>query len=139
MNLGKDIVQRLGYVPTGIMRFHFGKITDVTNVIALAISVDVLPDHLLARHLFNELERFKDRTTVAAAAAEVINLAATWCCDEVLDEAHNISGMNVVSNLLAPVPVDLVRKPVADGARQVGEEAVQLDAAVVRSREAAAA
>src|SRR5260370_36539090 len=77
VNFGKDIVQRLGDVPVGIMRLHFGQIADVTDVIALAISVNVLPDHLLAGHLFSESERLKDGTTVATTSTEAVNLTAT--------------------------------------------------------------
>src|SRR6478736_202227 len=68
MNFRKDIVQRLGDVPTRIMCLHFGQIADITDVVALAISVDILPDHLFTGHLFGELERLKDGTTVAATA-----------------------------------------------------------------------
>ena len=106
VNFGKDIVQRLGDVPVGIMRLHFGQIADVTDVIALAISVDVLPDHLLAGHLFGESERLKDGTTVATTSTEVVNLTATRRFDEAFDEAHDISGMNVVADLLAFVAVN---------------------------------
>lgn len=71
----KDVVQRLRDVPTGVMSFHFGQIADVTNMVSCAIWV-CTPNHLLARHLFGESERLKDRTTVAAITAEVLNLAA---------------------------------------------------------------
>ena len=127
MNFGKDIVQRLGYVPTGIMRLHFGKITDVTDVVALAILVDVLPDHLLTRHLFDELERFKDRTTVATAAAEVINLAATRSSMK-----HSMKRTTSAEWMLSRTCLPLYHKPStcvpAHCTSQVAEEPMQFDA-----------
>jgi len=51
-------------------------------------------------------ERLKDRTTVVATTAEIVNLATARRFDETLDESHNISGMNVVANLLAFVAVN---------------------------------
>jgi hypothetical protein len=108
------------------MCLHFRHITDVTDVVALAISVDVFPDHLLAGHLFGKLERLKDRTTVAATAAEVVNLAAARRFNEALDEAHDIGGMNVVADLLALVPVNGVFAPLHIALDEVAEEPVQL-------------
>src|SRR5215468_166025 len=84
------------------------EVANVTEMITLAISIDVLPDHLFARDVFGELERFKDRTAVAATATEIVNLTATRRFDEALDEAHDISGMNVVADLLAFVAINRI-------------------------------
>src|SRR5262249_27356216 len=139
MNLGKDILQRFGNVPTGIMSLHFGQVADVTDVVALAVPVDVFPDHFLARHLFGKSERLKDRTTVAATTAEVVNLTAARRFDETLDETHDISGMDVVTNLLALVAINRILASLYIALNQVAKEPVQFDAGMIRPGETPAA
>src|SRR5262249_15449386 len=103
MNLGKNIIQRLGDVAPRVMSLHFRQIADVTDVVPLAVSVEVFPDHFFAGYVFGESERLEDRTTVATTPTEVINLAAARGFDETLDETHDISGMDVITNLLGLV------------------------------------
>jgi hypothetical protein len=110
------------------MRLHFGQIADVTDVVALAILVDVLPNHPFAGHFFRDSERLKNRTTVAPTAAKVIDLAAARRFNEALDEAHDISGMNVIADLLTLVPVNRVFAPLHIALDEIAEEPVQLDA-----------
>jgi hypothetical protein len=67
MNFGKDIVQRFGDLPAWMMSSHFREITDIRDMVTLAISIDVVPEPRpsFCQTLFSELERFKNRATVA--------------------------------------------------------------------------
>src|SRR5215469_16578824 len=109
------------------MSLHLGQVANVTDVIAVAVPVDVFPDHFLARHLFGKSERLKDRTTVVATAAEVVNLAAARTFNKTLDEAHDVSRMNVVADLLALVSINRVLMSLHIALNQVAQESVQLN------------
>ena len=128
-----------GDVPRGVIAAHFGEVAHVADVIADAVFVDVGVDLLFAGEFFGEGESFQDRAGVVASAADVVDLGHARGFEEFLDEAGDIVAVDVVADLFAFVAVDFVFLALEIAFHEVTEEAVQLDAGVVRSGEAAAA
>ena len=121
------------------MRLHLGEVADVADVVARAVLVRVVVNHILAGYLLGQVEGLEDRAAVTAPAAQVVHLGHAWLLDEALDETGHVERMDVVAYLLALVAEDrvlLIRQVALD---EVAQEAVQLDARVVRASEAAAA
>jgi len=77
-------------------------------VIAGAGLVEIDAAHLLAGDGFDFFKSLEDGDAVGAAAAEVVDLAAAGVSDEYRDEAGDVEGMDVVSDLLALVAEDFV-------------------------------
>ncbi len=84
-------------------------------------------------------ERLEDAAGIRLPAAEVVDLARRGRVDERLDEAGDVEAVDVVADLLALVAEDPVLAPLEVALHEVAQEAVQLDAAVVRPGQAAAA
>lgn len=126
-------------VPGRVVAAHFGKIGDVADVVADAVFIDVLEYLGFAGEFLGEFECFPDRARICAAAADVVNLSDAGSLDELLDEAGDIVGVDVIADLLALVAEDFILATFEVAFREVGEEAMKLDATVVRTGEAAAA
>lgn len=55
----KMCVQRLADLPLRVVTLKVGEVADVTNVVALAILVDVFVSHLLSGQLLNMVKSFQ--------------------------------------------------------------------------------
>src|SRR4051812_9455507 len=78
VDLLKDVVKTPGHRPLGVVPADLRQIRDITDVVALAVLLHVLPLHLAPRDGLGQRERLQDRAGVAAAAAEVVDLAGSW-------------------------------------------------------------
>src|SRR5262249_11939068 len=133
IDLGEDIVERLGDIPSGIMAPHLGEVADVADVVADAIFIDVNVVHFPSAQRRAALEGLENGDAVRAATADVVDLAATWIFEKGMNEAGHVEGVNIVSHLFALVTKDLVGAPFDIAFDEVAEKPVQLDAAVVRA------
>ena len=120
------------------MRAAFRKIADVADVVAFAIPVDVFENLLLAAYRGGHLEGFQNADAVFPAAAQIIDLAHPWRLPEFLDKPRDVVAVDVVADLLALVAEDPVEAPLDVATHQVAKKAMQLDPAVVGTRQAAA-
>ena len=107
-------------------------------MVALAILVDVLDLHGLARQRLHPTKRFPDRARVRATAADVVDLASARLRDEGVDEPRHVVRMNIVAHLLALVPEHAIAPFRQIGLDEITEEAVELHARVIGPRQAAA-
>ena len=121
------------------MGAHFGEIGNVADVVPFPVFVDVGGEHFLAREFFDSSKGFHDGAAVAAAAAEVIDLARARFFKKRSDEVGYIERVDVVPDLLALVSVDVVGLALEIAFHEVGEKAVELDPAVVGSSETTSA
>ena len=128
-----------GDVPGGVVLAHFGEVGDVADVVADAVFLEVLKDLWFSGEGFGDLEGFEDGTGVGASAADVVDFAGAWCLDEFADEAGDVVGVDVITDLFALVAEDFVFAADEIALDQVGEEAVEFDAGVIGAGEAAAA
>src|SRR5437763_16332261 len=69
-----DLRQRPGDAPARIVAAEFLHVADVADVVALAVLLDVAALDLFAGQRLGGVHRFKHRTTVAAATAQVVHL-----------------------------------------------------------------
>src|SRR4051812_40423943 len=95
-------------------------------MIATARLVDILNCEALAEQIFKASDRFLQRDTVVAPAAKIVNCADLRGIIECLKERADIVGMYVVAHLLTFVTVNAVDTILADGTRQISQEAVEL-------------
>lgn len=121
------------------MGFHLGEVADVADVIAFAVFIEILVVHLLSADGGDAIEGFKDGDAVGSAAADVVNLATTGGLGELMHEADDIEGVDVVPDLFALVSEDLVLSSRDVALDEVAEESVEFDSAVVGAGEASAA
>jgi hypothetical protein len=136
-NFGKDVVEALGQIPRGIVRAHFGEIRNVADMIPFPVFVDISGEHFLAREFFDSSKGFQNGATVGAATAEIIDLRRARFLKKCGDKVGYIQRVDVIPDLLALVSVHVVRLALEIAFHEVGEKAVELDAAVVGSGEAA--
>ncbi len=121
------------------MLTHFREVRNVADVITRPVLIDVLEDLLFAGEFLGDGEGLPDGAGIGAAAADVIHLADARGFEEFLDEAGDVVGVDVVADLFALEAEDLVFAAFQVAFHEVGKEAVELDAGVVRAGEAAAA
>src|SRR5688500_5770788 len=133
-----DLGQRLGDAPAGVVGAELGHVADVADVVALSVLVDVAPLDLLAGEAFGGVHGLEHAARVWAAAAEVVDLAGAGGLGECLEGADDVEAVDVVADLLALVAEDRVLAALFGDLEKVVEETVELDAAVIRTREAAA-
>ncbi len=126
-------------IPIGIVTAHFGKVGDVTDVVADPVFILILEDLGLASDAFGDGEGFEDGAGVGAASADVVDFGDAGRVDEGGDELGDVVGVDVVSYLLAIVAEDFVFPAFEIALHKVGQKAMQLDSTVIRAGEAAAA
>ena len=126
--------KRLRNIPRGEVVTHLPQVGIVADMVADPVLVHVGVDLRLAGEGFGQLERLEDRGAVGLAAAEVVDLAGAGRLDEGGHEARHVERVDVVAHLLALVAEDLVLAPLEVALDEVAEEAVELDAGVVRAR-----
>ena len=85
------------------------------------------------------VDRLQQRQAVAAAAAQVVDLAAARRALEVQEQIRDVGRVNLIAHLLAAVAEDRVALAEHGAADDVVEEAVELDGGVIGARQAAAA
>ena len=121
------------------MRFELAQIADVTYVIALARLIGVQPLDFPAAQILDPSNRFENGDAIAAPAPEVIDLAAPRIRSKCFHRGDDVVTMNVIPHLLAFISVDCVSAAGKCYAHEIRKESVQLDPAVIRSRQTAAA
>src|SRR5437870_5541645 len=130
---------RPGDVPAGEMAAQLPEIGDVADVVAAPRLVAIAPAHGGPDQRADLLDRLEHRHTVLAPAAKVVDLARARLLGECAEGPHDVVAVDVVADLLPLVAEDRVVLPAHGALHQVRQEAVQLDAAVLRPGEAAAA
>ncbi len=94
------------------MRLELPQIRNVTDVIALARFLHVMPVQLAPGELFDSRDGFEHGNAVAAPSAHVVDLAGPRIRGKFFDGLHDVMAVNVVAHLLAFVAVNAVA-PVA--------------------------
>lgn len=138
VDLHEGLAQTLGDVPARVVGFQLVQVRDVADVVTLTVLVHVLVLHLLAGDLRDQPECLQDRHRVRTPATQVVHLSLTRRVDEPLHEGHHVVAVDVVPHLLALVPEHPIGAAFQVALDQVAQEAVQLDAAVVRTGQAPA-
>src|SRR5215212_10098184 len=122
-----------------MMRLALRQVADITDVISLPVFVDILALHLLPGDRLRKRKCLQNRATVLPTAAQIVNLATAWLLDKGRDKASHVESVDVVANLLAFVTVNPIGLPLEVTAHEVAEEAMQLNAGVIRSGQTTAA
>jgi hypothetical protein len=138
-DLYENVIERLADVPLRIVTLEPREIAEVAEVIPCARGLDVLVLHLLARQRLDAIKRLENGARVPASAADVVNHSTAGIAINGLDCPRHIETMDVVANLLALVSEDPINVTVKIRLDQIRQKAVQLDAGVVRAREASTA
>jgi len=128
-----------GDAPVRIVGAHFAEVAVVADVVADAVFLEIGEDLGASGKAFCDLKGFEDGAGVGFAAAEIIDLGWAGGLGKFPHETGDIPGVNVVADLLALVAKDLVFAAFEVAFDQIAEEAVEFDAGVVGSGEAAAA
>ena len=128
-----------GDVPRRVVGFHFPEVAVVADVVADAVLVHIGEGLFLSGEGFGDLEGFEDRAGILFSTAEVVDLRDARGFAEFPHEAGHILAVDVVAHLLAFVAENLVFAAFEIAFHEVAEEAVELDAGMVRAGEAAAA
>jgi len=110
---------------------HFGEIGNVADMIPFPVFINVGGEHFLAREFFDSGKGFQDGAAVGSASAEIIDFARAWLFKKCGDKARYIQRVDVVSDLLALISVDVVGLAHEIAFHEVGEKAVELDPAMV--------
>ncbi len=121
------------------MGAHFAQIAVVADVVADAVLGHVGVLLFFAAVFFGQREGFQNGAGVGFAAADIIDLPDPRGGDELLDEAADVEGVDVVADLFALIPEDFVFAAFEVAFDEIAQEAVQLDAGVVGAGEASAA
>lgn len=137
-DLSDRFIERERDVPTGVMLAHFGEIADVADVVADTVLIHVGVDLFAPGEFLDQGKRLQDGNRIGSTASDVINLRDPRGFDELLDETGDVVGVDVIAHLFALVAEDLVFAAFQVAADQIAEEAMQLDARVIRAGEAAA-
>ena len=104
-------------------------------MVSRAILINVLVFHRLAGYLRNKSESLQYGYRVVTSTTKIVNFAFSRCGDESLDKCHNVVAVYVVSDLLSFVTEYLVGTALDIAFDQIAEEAVELDATVVGTRQ----
>ena len=117
-----------------VVRPRLGQVADVADVVALAVLVDVVGSASPCRSSPPHARRLRGASRCSSPAAEVVDLADRGSCAKAWINVGDVERVNVVADLLALIAVHLVGRPFHVALDEVAEEAVQLDATVVRAR-----
>ena len=107
-NLAKDFVKSNGDLPVGIVRFEFRQIGDVTDVVALAVLLDVFPVKFLPGHFLDFGNGLEHGDAVLAAATKIVDLSPSRRLPKLVHESGYVMRVDVVADLLALISEDLV-------------------------------
>jgi hypothetical protein len=108
-----DLLEHFAQRHCGIVDTAFCQITDVAEVVALAVLVDIFVDLFLAANGGGELERFQNAHTVSSAAAQIVGFANPRFFPEFLYKPSDVERVNIVTNqfaLVAEDPADVRRR-----------------------------
>ena len=69
INFFKNMIERFGDIPDWIVPPHLVQVTDITDVVALSVFINVIIEHFLAGDTLDESEGLEDRTAISSTAA----------------------------------------------------------------------
>ena len=69
INFFKNVIERFGDIPGWIVPPHLVQVTDVTDMVALSVLIDVIVEHFLAGDTFDIGKGLKDRAAISSTAA----------------------------------------------------------------------
>lgn len=138
MDLFEGCSKRFGDPPARVVRLQLLQIGYVADMVSRAILINVLVFHRLAGYLRNKSESLQYGYRVVTSTTKIVNFAFSRCGDESLDKCHNVVAVYVVSDLLSFVTEYLVGTALDIAFDQIAEEAVELDATVVGTRQTSA-
>jgi hypothetical protein len=133
----KELLQIDGDAPIRIVRSHLPEVTVVADVVSNPVFIDVSMDLGVARYGFHKFEGFEDGTRVPFAPAKVINFGNPRGIQKTMDELRYVQGMDIVPDLFAFIPEDLVFPAFQVAFDEVTQEAMEFHAGVVRAGQAA--
>ncbi len=117
---------------------EFGDVADPPDVVAGTIGVGIGVVERRAGKFLANLDGFQHGAIAEAAATDVVDLAGARAAEKMIEGGDEIGAVDVVADLLAAVAENGVRRGGGGALYEVGEEAVQLRAAVIGAGEAAA-
>ena len=102
----ENVIKGLRHIPVGIVSPHLAKITDVAHVVPFTGLLHIFPVHDFAGPVLDVAKRLKDGAGIVTTTATIVDLRNPWGPDELLGESGDVVGVDVISHLLALVPVD---------------------------------
>lgn len=87
------------------------EVTDIANMVAVAVLFHILILHLPARELINFIEGFQDRTRILPATTQVIYLTGARPLVDLLNGPSHIITVYVVADLFALISEDTIGLP----------------------------
>src|SRR5689334_15285154 len=121
------------------MGVDFTQITVIADVIASSMLFNVNKFLLYPRNILRQIECLQDRTGVLFAPAKIVNFRASRRQVELVDKRSHVLRMNVVAHLFSLITVNVVLPAFDVAFDEVTEKSMQLDAGMLRSRQAASA
>src|SRR3989338_9041789 len=122
--------------PLGIMRFKFGKVGNIPDMIAHSWFVLVRHCRFLPQQFLGYTNSFEHRDVALPSTAGVIYLSRSRLLMKVPEHVDQIVRVDVITHLLAFVTENRIVRTRRNALYQIGEEAVQLCPRVVGPREA---
>src|SRR5665213_4132798 len=108
-------------------------------MVADAVGVLIGEAGAFAGHAGDHFDAFEQACGVVLAAAQVVNLAGAGGLGEMPEGVDHIMAVNLIADLFSLVAEDGVGAFVKGDVNQIVEEAVKLDAGMLRAGEASAA
>lgn len=120
----KNVVEAGDGCPVGIVRAQFAQVGHIAHVITLAILVVVDPVDFATGNLLDPLDRLENGDAVAAAPAQVLDLAGPRVGRKLLHGVDYVVAVDVIAYLLAFVAANVVGAALDRYLQQIGEESV---------------
>jgi len=103
---------------------EFAEIAHIADVISSSRCIDVLDIESNSEMLLNQWHGFENGQAIRSAAAEVIDFTRPRSLCELVECSANILAMELISYLLALVPVNVIAAPHGRCSKDVGEVSV---------------
>ena len=78
VNFAENMFKAFRYVPARVMRFHFGEVADVADMVAGTALVEIFIVHFLSTAFCGIVKRFENGHAVCASTTDVVYLTTPW-------------------------------------------------------------
>src|SRR6266436_1755817 len=112
-------IEAAGNLPFRVVRLKLSQVRDVTDVIALARLLHIVPVQFAPGELFDTRNGFEHRDAVAASPAQVVDLAWPRIRSKFFDGSYYVTAVNIVAHLLAFVAINAVARAAQRNFHQV--------------------
>jgi hypothetical protein len=137
--LADKLLQIDGDAPIRIVRSHLPEITVVADVVPDPVFVDIGMYLGFPSYGFHKFEGFEDRAGVPLATTKVVDFRDPRGIQKTMYELRDVQGMDIVPDLFAFIPEDLVFPAFQVAFDEVTQEAMEFHAGMVRPGQASAA